>query len=39
MDLKAKRRPLPADALDRLKAAYLEGGMRGNGAYEWVRAD
>jgi uncharacterized protein len=40
VDLKAKRKPLPGDALDRLKAEYLDrGGRRVNGAYGWVRAD
>jgi uncharacterized protein len=40
VDLKAKRKPLPGDALDRLKAEYLDrGGQRVNGAYGWVRAD
>jgi predicted TIM-barrel fold metal-dependent hydrolase len=43
IDEKAKRTPLPEDTfdkLDKLKAAYLDGGgMRSNGAYGWVRAD
>lgn len=40
IDVNAKRTPLPADALDRLKAAYLDnGGQRDNAAYGWVRAD
>jgi hypothetical protein len=40
VDLKAKRKPLPGDALDKLKAAYLDrGGQTVNGAYGWVRAD
>jgi len=39
IDLKKKRKALPGDALDRLKTAYLDGGgLRGNGAYGWVRA-
>ena len=39
VDLKAKRNALPADALDRLKTAYLDnGGQRSNAAYGWVRA-
>ena len=39
VDMKAKRKPLPPDALDKLKTAYLEkGGMRSNAAYGWVRA-
>ena len=40
LDVDAKRNPLPADALSRLKIAYLDqGGQRGNQAYGWVRAD
>jgi hypothetical protein len=40
VDLKAKRKPFPADALDKLKTAYVEnGGQRSNAAYGWVRAD
>lgn len=40
VDLKAKRNALPADALERLKAEYLDrGGQRENGAHGWVRAD
>jgi len=40
VDLKKPRKALPPDALERLKTAYLDrGGMRGNGAYGWVRAD
>ncbi len=39
IDLKAKRKALPADAISRLKLAYAEqGGMRDNAAYGWVRA-
>ncbi len=39
IDVKAKRNALPADALDKLKTAYLErGGQRENAAYGWVRA-
>jgi hypothetical protein len=39
IDPAARRRDLPADALDRLKTAYLEqGGQRENAAYGWVRA-
>ena len=35
-----KRNALPADALTRLKTAYLEdGGRPDNAAYGWVRAD
>jgi hypothetical protein len=40
INLKAKRNPLPPDALDKLKVAYLnEGGQRENAAYGWVRAE
>lgn len=40
VDLDAKRNPLPADALSKLKTAYLEHGRRpANEAYGWVRAD
>ncbi len=40
IDLKAKRNPLPSDALSRLKSAYLDRGpQRNNAAYGWVRAD
>jgi predicted TIM-barrel fold metal-dependent hydrolase len=40
VDLKAKRTALPSDALDRLKAEYIDrGGQRENGAHGWVRAD
>jgi uncharacterized protein len=39
VDVKAKRSALPADALDKMKAAYLDrGGQRENAAYGWVRA-
>jgi uncharacterized protein len=39
IDLKAQRKALPADAMTRLKTAYLErGGMRSNAAYGWVRS-
>ena len=39
VNLKAKRNAMPADALDKLKTAYLEhGGQRENAAYGWVRA-
>src|SRR6202451_3423209 len=38
LDVSAKRNPLPADALSRLKPAYLgNGGERSNEAYGWVR--
>ena len=40
LDVKEKRKALPADTLERLKTAYVdEGGMRDNAAYGWVRAD
>ena len=40
LDLDAKRNPLPADALTRLKTAYAgQGGQRSNEAFGWVRAD
>ncbi len=40
IDVKAQRKALPNDALERLKTAYLEsGGERSNAAYGWVRAD
>jgi predicted TIM-barrel fold metal-dependent hydrolase len=40
IDVHAKRKALPPDALDRLKTAYLDnGGQRSNAAYGWVRAD
>jgi predicted TIM-barrel fold metal-dependent hydrolase len=40
IDVKAKRKGLPGDTLERLKTAYLEdGGQRSNAAYGWVRAD
>ncbi len=39
VDVKAKRNPLSADALDKLKIAYHEQGhQRENAAYGWVRA-
>lgn len=39
VNLKAQRRGLPSDALEKLKVAYLDsGGLRSNGAYGWVRA-
>ncbi len=39
VDPKARRKALPADALDKLKTAYLHhGGQRENAAYGWVRA-
>ena len=39
VNVKAKRNALPADALDKLKIAYVEqGGQRENAAHGWVRA-
>jgi uncharacterized protein len=39
INVNAKRNALPADALDKLKIAYLDqGGQRENAAYGWVRA-
>ncbi|MGH9841526.1 MAG: amidohydrolase family protein [Blastocatellia bacterium] len=39
VDVKAKRKALPADGLEKLKVAYLRnGGQRSNAAYGWVRA-
>ncbi len=39
IDVKAKRKALPADSLEKLKIAYLDrGGQRSNSAYGWVRA-
>jgi predicted TIM-barrel fold metal-dependent hydrolase len=40
LDVKEKRKALPADALEKLKTAYIDGGgMRDNAAWGWVRAD
>jgi hypothetical protein len=40
IDVAAQRKGLPADALEKLKSAYLDnGGRRDNAAYGWVRAD
>ncbi|MCI0523659.1 MAG: amidohydrolase, partial [Acidobacteria bacterium] len=40
VDVKANRKALPADALEKLKVAYLDrGGQRDNAAYGWVRAN
>jgi predicted TIM-barrel fold metal-dependent hydrolase len=40
LDMKEKRKALPADTLEKLKTAYVDGGgMRDNAAYGWVRAD
>jgi hypothetical protein len=39
VNLKEKRKALPADALEKLKLAYLDGGGQpSNAAYGWVRA-
>ena len=39
VDVKAKRNAIPQDALDKLKAEYVDrGGQRDNAAYGWVRA-
>ena len=39
IDVKAKRNALPADGLEKLKAAYLDrGGQPSNAAHGWVRA-
>ncbi len=39
VNVKAKRNALPADAMEKLKLAYLDqGGQRENAAYGWVRA-
>lgn len=39
VDVKAKRNPLKADALEQMKIAYEErGGQRDNAAHGWVRA-
>lgn len=40
VDVKAKRKALTSDALEKMKIAYVEnGGQRSNEAYGWVRAD
>lgn len=40
VDVQAKRNALPADAVGRMKMAYLhEGGQRYNAVHGWVRAD
>lgn len=39
IDVKAKRKAMPADALEKAKIAYVEnGGARSNAAMGWVRA-
>jgi hypothetical protein len=40
VDVNAKRKGLPADALTKFKKAYKEeGGQASNRAYGWVRAE
>jgi predicted TIM-barrel fold metal-dependent hydrolase len=40
IDVKAKRKALTTDALEKMKIAYVEGGgERSNAAYGWVRSD
>ncbi len=40
IDVKAKRKALTTDALEKMKIAYIEsGGERSNAAYGWVRSD
>ncbi|MCI0389242.1 MAG: amidohydrolase [Acidobacteria bacterium] len=40
VDVKAKRKALPADALEKMKIVYQDrGGQPSNAAYGWVRAD
>jgi predicted TIM-barrel fold metal-dependent hydrolase len=40
VDVHKQRKAFPADALEKLKTAYLEkGGMRSNSAYGWVRSN
>lgn len=40
IDVKAKRKALPADALEKMKIVYEgSGGQRENAAYGWVRSD
>lgn len=40
IDVKAKRKAFTADALDKMKLAYVDGGgERSNAAYGWVRSD
>jgi predicted TIM-barrel fold metal-dependent hydrolase len=40
LNVNEERKALPADTLEKLKTAYIEGGgMRDNAAYGWVRAD
>jgi uncharacterized protein len=40
VDVKAKRKALTSDALEKMKIAYVDGGgQRSNAAYGWVRSD
>ena len=40
VDVKAKRKAITSDALEKMKIAYVEGGgQRSNAAYGWVRSD
>jgi hypothetical protein len=40
VDVEAKRKALPKDALSKFKQAYLDqGGRSENAAYGWVRAN
>ena len=40
VDVKAKRKAITSDALEKMKIAYLDGGgQRSNVAYGWVRSD
>ena len=40
VDVKAKRKAITSDALEKMKIAYVErGGQRSNMAYGWVRSD
>ena len=40
IDVKAKRKAITSDALEKMKIAYVEsGGERSNAAYGWVRSD
>jgi predicted TIM-barrel fold metal-dependent hydrolase len=40
VNVKAKRKAITSDALEKMKIAYVEGGgQRSNAAYGWVRSD
>jgi uncharacterized protein len=40
VNVKAKRKAITSDALEKMKIAYLDaGGQRSNAAYGWVRSD